>query len=90
MTAPLTRTPGLAEVVSDTRVTVLNLPRLDEQQVPYVFEGSAFDIWERIDGTHSADAIIAELADAYGVAHEVIAPEVASFIAQLAELGLVR
>ncbi|BDZ62009.1 hypothetical protein Lsed01_00646 [Demequina sediminis] len=86
---PLTRTEGLAEVASETRATVLNLPRLEEQQVPYIFEGTALEIWVRIDGTLSEAAIVAELVEAYDVPAEQIMPEVRAFVAQLLELGLV-
>ncbi|WP_172657698.1 PqqD family protein [Demequina rhizosphaerae] len=90
MTNPLTRAPGLAEVTAEDHATVLNLPLIEEQQVPYVFEGTAFDIWVRIDGTGTEAQIVAELAEAYEIAPEVIAPEVRAFVAQLAELGLVQ
>ncbi|BDZ62018.1 hypothetical protein Lsed01_00656 [Demequina sediminis] len=74
--SPLTRHEGLAEVTSETRATVLNLPRLEEQQVPYIFEGTAFEIWTRIDGTRTESAIVDELAEAYEARAEEIAPEV--------------
>ncbi|WP_062530199.1 PqqD family protein [Demequina rhizosphaerae] len=91
MTAPrpLARTVGLAEVTADDHATVLNLPRIEEQQVPYVFEGTAFEIWARIDGTRTEAQIVAELAEDYEAAPEEIALEVHAFVAQLAELGLV-
>ncbi|WP_169748111.1 PqqD family protein [Demequina rhizosphaerae] len=90
MTHLLIRTPGLAEVTADDHATVLNLPRIEEQQVPYVFEGTAFDIWARIDGMTTEEQIVAELAEAYETEPAVIAPEVRAFVAQLAELGLVQ
>ncbi|MDN4484194.1 PqqD family protein [Demequina lignilytica] len=86
---PLTRTEGLAEVTSDTRTTVLNLPRLEEQQVPYIFEGTAFEIWTRIDGTRAEAQVVEELAEVYEAPAEEIAPQVHDFVAQLLELGLV-
>lgn len=87
--SPLTRTPGLAEVLGEAHATVLNLPRLEEQQVPYVFEGTAFEIWTRIDGTLTEGEIVAELASAYAVAADEIAPQVREFLAHLSELGLI-
>ncbi|WP_062465997.1 PqqD family protein [Demequina maris] len=89
MTQPLARTPGLAEVTADDHATVLNLPRIEEQQVPYAFEGTAFEIWARIDGTRTEAQIVTELAEAYEVVPDEIAPEVRAFVARLAELGLV-
>ena len=86
---PLTRHDGLAEVTSEDRATVLNLPRLEEQQVPYVFEGTAFEIWSRIDGTRSEPGIVAELAEQYEAPADQIAPQVREFVAQLTALGLV-
>ena len=86
---PLSRVPGLAEVVTDDHATVLNLPHLAEQQVPYVFEGTALDIWTRIDGTMTEPQIVAELAEAYSTIPTAIAPQVRDFVAQLAALGLI-
>ncbi|BDZ62735.1 hypothetical protein Lsed01_01496 [Demequina sediminis] len=87
--SPLTRHEGLAEVTSEDRATVLNLPRLEEQQVPYVFEGTAFEIWVRIDGTLTESEIVAELAEGYGAPVEEVAAQVREFVAELTELGLV-
>jgi len=86
---PLSRVPGLAEVVTDDHATVLNLPHLAEQQVPYVFEGTAMDIWTRIDGTMTESEIVVDLAEAYAIDARSIAPQVRDFVAQLAALGLV-
>ncbi|BDZ62732.1 hypothetical protein Lsed01_01498 [Demequina sediminis] len=85
--SPLTRHEGLAEVTSDTRATVLNLPRLEEQQVPCIFEGTAFEIWIRIDGTRTEQEIVIELAEGYEAPADEIAPEVHDFVAQLIQLG---
>ncbi|MDN4477452.1 PqqD family protein [Demequina sp. SYSU T00039] len=87
--SPLARHEGLAEVTSEDRATVLNLPRLEEQQVPYIFEGTAFEIWIRIDGTRTEQEIVDELAEVYEALAEEIAPQVRDFVAQLLELRLV-
>lgn len=85
----LARHEGLAEVACDGRVTVLNLPDLERHQVPYVFEGTAFEIWVRIDGTRTEQALVQELAFEYGAPAVDIAGQVHGFLAQLVSLGLV-
>lgn len=89
MTAPLTRTPGLAEVVHADSATVLNLPHLREQQSPYVFEGPSFAIWVRIDGTRTEAQIASEIADAFAAPVEEVTADVAEFVGTLRGLGLV-
>lgn len=85
----LRRHAGLAEVTGDAHATVLNLPRLEEQQVPYLFEGTAFEIWSRIDGTLTQEQIVDQLVEAYGAPREEIAAGVSEFVARVLELGLV-
>jgi hypothetical protein len=85
----LTRTPGLAHVDHDDYTVVLNLPRLKEQQSPYVFEGTSFEVWTRIDGTRNQQQIAQELAEFHGAPLEQVAADVAAFVEQLLQLGLV-
>ncbi|WP_159450141.1 PqqD family protein [Demequina sp. NBRC 110056] len=94
MTNPATasalhRAQGLAHVDHDDYTVVLNLPRLQEQQSPYIFDGTSFAIWNLIDGTRTQEQIAAELADTYGAPRDQVAPDVDAFIAQLLDLGLV-
>jgi hypothetical protein len=86
----LTRTAGLAQVTTDTAAYVLNLPRIEEQQSPYVFEGSAFAIWQLIDGTRTHDQIVDELVEASGVEREIVARDTRAFLATLRGLGLIE
>jgi hypothetical protein len=69
---------------------VVNLWQLARQQSPYVFEGPAFEIWTRIDGTRTDVDIVAELVEATGAHPEVVARDTRAFIAQLLELGLIE
>lgn len=85
----LSRAPGLAEVVREGHCVVLNLPRLEEQQSPYVFDGTSFAIWLLIDGTRSEAQIAAQLSDQYGAAPEEVARDVAAFVSELRLKGLV-
>ncbi|WP_062521691.1 PqqD family protein [Demequina silvatica] len=89
MTGELSRASGIAEVLHDEYAVVLNLPRIEAQQVPHLFEGSSFEIWARIDGTRDVDAIVDELAEAYGIDAGEIAADVEAFVVALIELGLV-
>ncbi len=86
----LRRHGGLAEVVGESHATVLNLPRLEEQQVPYLFEGTAFEIWVRLDGTRTEVAIVDELVEAYGAPRAEVQAGVREFVAKVVELGLVE
>ncbi len=85
-----TQASGLAYVAHDDYVVVLNLPRIEEQQSPYVFEGAAFEIWSRIDGTRTEDQIVDELVEATGAEREVVARDTRDFLATLRGLGLVE
>ncbi len=83
------RHPELAEVAHEEYTVVLNLARLKEQQSPYVFEGSSFAIWTRIDGTRTEEQIVDELVAEYGASRNDIARDVHAFLEELLELGLV-
>ena len=87
---PLTVSTGLAVVLGDRRASILNLPRIEEQQSPYGFEGPAFEIWSRIDGSRSEDQIVDELVEIAGAERDIIARDTHEFIAQLLELGLIE
>lgn len=88
----MTATPasGIAQVMDGRVAYVLNLPRIEEQQSPYVFEGTAYDIWSRIDGTRSEAQIVDELVEATGVEREVVARDTREFLATLRGLGLLE
>jgi len=89
MTTTPTRASGLAEVTHPDVAYVLNLPRIEEQQSPYVFEGAAFEIWSRIDGTRTEAQIVEELVEATGAEREVVARDTRDFLATLRGLGLI-
>jgi hypothetical protein len=75
-------TPGPAQ-----RVVVLDLDHLD--RAPYVFEGSAAQVWARVDGDHTLFEIVTELAETFEAPSEVVAADVRQFVDRLADLGLV-
>jgi len=87
----ISRSRELAHVTLDEAgyALVLNLPRIVEQQVPYVFEGTAYEIWRRIDGTRTLEQIAAELAGQTGADPGIVAADTTAFVSQLLELGLV-
>jgi len=86
----LRRADGIAQVTRDDYCVVLNLPRLEQQQSPYVFDGTSFEIWSLIDGTRTEQQIVDELAEAYEAPRDAVAADVAAFVAQLRELRLVE
>jgi pyrroloquinoline quinone biosynthesis protein D len=72
---------------SAARVVVLDL---DQPELPpYVFEGPAAQIWACVDGDRTEAEIVADLAEAFEAAHEVVAVDVGQFIDRLRKLGLI-
>lgn len=69
------------------RVVVLDLDHLDLP--PYVFEGSAAQVWACLDGDRTEEEIVADLAEAYEVPAEVVAGDVRQFVDRLRVLGLI-
>ena len=66
---------------------VLDLDHLD--RAPYVFEGSAAQVWACIDGDRTEADIVHDLAAAFGVSIEVVVDDVRQFVDRLADLGLI-
>jgi hypothetical protein len=81
------RSASAAYVESDDRVVVLDLDHLDLQ--PFVFEGSAAQVWACLDGDRSETEIVDDLAEAYEVPREVVLDGVREFIGRLRDLGLI-
>jgi pyrroloquinoline quinone biosynthesis protein D len=81
------RSASAAYVESDERVVVLDLDHLDLQ--PYVFEGSAAQIWACLDGDRTEAEVVTDLAEAFGVPADQVAHDVRGFIDRLADLGLI-
>jgi Coenzyme PQQ synthesis protein D (PqqD) len=81
------RSDRAAYVESEHRVVVLDLDHLDVQ--PYVFEGSAVQVWACLDGDRSESEIVEDLAEAYDVAPAVVQDGVREFIDRLRDLGLI-
>jgi hypothetical protein len=81
------RVEHAAYVDSGERVVVLDLDHLDLP--PYVFEGTAAEIWACLDGDRTEAEVIDDLADAHALPVEAVADDVAGFIRRLQSLGLV-
>jgi len=81
------RATSAAYVDSPERAVVVDLDHLDLP--PYVFEDSAAEIWARVDGGRSENEIVSDLALAYDVPAEVVAPDVHRFVDRLRGLGLI-
>ncbi|WP_372727398.1 PqqD family protein [Nocardioides sp.] len=82
----LRRKDELAVVDSTDRVAILDLD--DLTCPPRVLEGTAAAIWQLVDGVRSERDICQELAEAYGAPFEVVADDVAAFLNQMVEAGL--
>jgi hypothetical protein len=76
-----------AYVESAERVVVLDLAHLDLP--PYVFEGSAAQVWLCVDGDRTETEIVTDLAEAYDVPAAVVTPDVRQFVDRLRDLGLI-
>jgi hypothetical protein len=76
-----------AYVESPERVVVLDLDHLDIP--PYVFEGSAAQVWMCVDGDRTETEIVDDLAEAYDVPVDVVTPDVRDFVDRLRELRLI-
>jgi pyrroloquinoline quinone biosynthesis protein D len=81
------RATSTAYVEAPARVVVVDLDHLDRP--PYVFEGSAAQVWACLDGARSEDEIVTDLADAYDATPDVVAGDVRRFVDQLRDLGLI-
>jgi len=81
------RAPGTAYVDTSDRAVILDLDHLE--RMPYVFTGSAAQIWACVDGDRTEDEIVADLAEAFEVPQDVVAQDVSGFLAELRSLGLV-
>jgi hypothetical protein len=81
------RASATAYVDSPDRVVVLDLDHLDLP--PYVFEGSAAQIWAAVDGERSEAEIVADLAEAFQAPVDVVTADVRHFVDRLQDLGLI-
>jgi hypothetical protein len=68
-------------------VVVLDLDHLDLP--PYVFEGTAAQVWACLDGDRSEREIVADLAEAYEAPAQRVADDVRQFVDRLRDLGLI-
>ena len=76
-----------AYVGSRDRAVVLDLDHLDRP--PYVFEGTAAQIWSCLDGERNEAEVVAYLVGAFSAPAGQVADDVRGFLARLDELGLV-
>ena len=76
-----------AYVDSAERVVVVDLDH--PELPPYVFEGTAAQIWAALDGDRSEAEVVADLAEVYEVPADGVAGDVRRFIDRLGDLGLV-
>jgi hypothetical protein len=76
-----------AYVESAERVVVVDLDHLDLP--PYVFEGSAAQVWACLDGVRTEVDVVADLADAYDAPAELVTGDVRQFLDRLRDLGLI-
>lgn len=77
----------IAYVDREGRSALINLSRTSE--MPLVLEGSAAEVWQRIDGVRPVDDVIAELMTIYDEPESTIRPAVESFVADLARRDLI-
>ena len=66
---------------------MVDLDRLD--LAPYVFEGTAAQVWLCVDGDRTEDEIVTDLAEAYDVPAATVSTDVRTFVRRLGELHLI-
>ncbi len=81
------RATSAAYVETTERVAVLDLDHPD--RAPYVFEGSAAQVWACIDGDRTESEIVTDLAEAFEAPVEVVTADVRQFVDGLLGLGLI-
>jgi hypothetical protein len=81
------RATSAAYVEAPDRVVVLDLDHLD--RAPYVFEGSAAQVWGCVDGDRTESEIVTDLAEAFEAPVDVVAVDVRQFVDRLRDLGLI-
>ena len=82
-----TRSASTAYVEYGKHVSVVDLDHLNLP--PYVFDGSAAQIWACVDGDRTEAEIVADLAEAYEMPTEVVTADVRAFLDRLRDLGLI-
>jgi Coenzyme PQQ synthesis protein D (PqqD) len=80
------RTAAFSETTIDGEVVLLNL----DDGTFFSLTGTAAEIWPLIDGIRDRDALLADLAEVFGVAPEMIMGELDAFLAELAGAGFVE
>lgn len=75
---------GVIEAAFEDSVILLHL----EQSMYYGGDQVAADIWRRIDGVRTIDAIVAELGEEYDASTEEIQADLCVFARHLIEQGL--
>jgi hypothetical protein len=81
------RSGDAAYVESPDRTVVLDLDRLD--RAPYVFEGTAAQVWRHVDGHRTEGEIVSALAELYDAPTDTLTGDVRAVLGQLDGLGLV-
>lgn len=76
-----------AVVEGNDRVVVLELEHVGSR--PIVLEGTAFTIWNEIDGSSDTDAIVLRLSDDLGFPPDQIRPDVERFLTRLQKEHLI-
>ena len=76
---------GFVETEIDDEIVVLRLADGDI----FSLVGTSREVWKCIDGHKSAAAIATELSERHGAPSDTVADDVAGFIAELKDAGLV-
>jgi hypothetical protein len=80
------KTDGLLDRRLGDDIVVLS----PDGKVLHTFSDSACFIWKRIDGEHTVEEIVSEIMDEYGVEAETARSDMSAFLAELANLGLIK
>lgn len=83
----ITRHPEIAWVDTAERITALRLA--DLTAVPMILRGSAADIWRALGSVHTVAALVEAVADVYGLDDEHVAGDIAAWLVDAVEVGLI-
>ena len=83
-------TAVVARRIGDETVLVPVRQNVGDLESIYTLNGVAAMLWERLETPQTAEELVAALADEFDVSPPAAAPDVWAFLAEMAELHLVR
>ena len=80
------RKSAFIETEVDDEVVIVSL---DRGQF-FSLSGTGLEVWRKLDGSHSRDQVLDEIAAEYGVGRETIAGDVDAFVSEVEAAGFLE